>query len=783
MMPRLAYVACFFTIFAWSAIELNAIGKIGRAFLEEHCYECHGDGSSKGELDLDELGTDFSDAEIMRLWVLIHDRVASGEMPPKKKPRPRPSETNPFLKALAATLSEAHSKRREVVLRRLNRVEYENTMRDLLGIQVELKGLLPEEVSSHGFDNVGEALASSNALVHAYLKAADQAIDAALGPEKEPVRLHLRIPMAEQVERQIGKLFRRTKDGVAVFNSGYCPTAVSKVCHKLRSPGTYRVRIQARAFQSDKPVTMSVHAGDVVVHRRPYHLVGYWDLPPGKMTEIEFTDRFVRYDTFHPKPYGTVHHTRKGLTHPGAGIEFGEVEIEGPLDAWPPPSRSALIGEVDLEKGMLEDARGILGELLPRAFRREVRPEEVKPYLLLVQAALKEGRSFEEAIRLGLKGVLCSPEFLFLEEPASDETKTAELDGYALASRLSYFLWSSMPDAALLKAAKGGQLNKPAQLRVQVERMLKDPRASAFTEHFTGQWLRLRDIAFTEPDKKLFPEYDEALKHGMLEETHRYFNRVLKENRSLLEFVDADWTILNARLASHYGIDGVQGPEFRVVDLPKDSVRGGVLTQASVLKVTANGTNTSPVIRGVWILTNLLDEPPPPPPSGVPAVEPDVRGATTLRDQLAKHRDTERCASCHDKIDPAGFALENFDVIGGWRTWYRSLGEGERVNRYRDKFANVRVSYRKGPEVDASGQTTDGEPFQGIRSFKALLLKDPKRIARGLTRKLMIYATGRGIGFSDRPEIQRIVDSVAKQGYGFRSLVHEITQSKSFHRP
>mgnify|MGYP001165075919 CR=1 FL=1 len=782
-MPRLAYAACVFPIIAWSSIGVETAGKVDRVFLEKHCYECHGDGSSKGELALDELGTDFSDAEIMRLWVLIHDRVASGEMPPKKKARPQPSEASPFLKSLAATLFEAHSKRREVVLRRLNRVEYENTIRDLLGVRVELKGLLPEEVSAHGFDNVGDALASSQALVKAYLDAADKAIDAAFGPDKEPLRIHLRIPMVEQVERQIGKLFRRTKDGVAVFNSGYCPTAVSKVCHKLRSPGTYRVRIQARAYQSDEPVTMSVHAGDVVVHRRPYHLVGYWDLPPGKMTEIEFTDHFERYDTFHPKPYGTVHHTRKGLTHPGAGIEFGEVEIEGPLDAWPPPSRVALLHGVDLAKGTLEDARAILERLLPKAFRREIRPQEVEPYLQLVQAALKEGRSFEEAIRLGLKGVLCSPEFLFLEEPSADETKTAELDGYSLASRLSYFLWSSMPDAALLEVAKSGQLNQPAQLRSQVERMLKDPRASAFTEHFTGQWLRLRDIAFTEPDKKLFPEYDEALKHGMLEETRRFFDRVLKENRSLLEFVDADWTILNARLASHYGIDGVAGSEFRVVDLPEDSVRGGVLTQASVLKVTANGTNTSPVTRGVWILSNLLDEPPPPPPPGIPAVEPDVRGTTTLREQLAKHRDVERCASCHRKIDPAGFALENFDVIGGWRTWYRSLGEGERVNRFRDKFANVRVSYRKGPEVDASGQTADGEPFQDVRAFKALLLKDSKRIARGVTRKLMVYATGRGLGFSDRPEIQRIVDSVAKQDYGFRSLVHEITQSKSFHRP
>lgn len=343
-----------------------------------------------------------------------------------------------------------------------------------------------------------------------------------------------------------------------------------------------------------------------------------------------------------------------------------------------------------------------------------------------------------------------------------------------------------MPDDALLDVARKNQLSNLAVLRQQVERMLKNPKAVAFTQNFTGQWLDLRDIDFTEPDKKLYPEFDEALKYGMLNETRLYFERILRDNRSLLEFVDADWTILNQRTARHYGIEGVSGNKFRVVQLSPQSKRGGVLTQASVLKITANGTNTSPVTRGVWVLDNILGEPPPPPPPGVPAVEPDIRGATTLREQLAKHRNTERCASCHRKIDPPGFAMEIFDVIGGERTFYRSLGEGERLNIYASfaaEYAHVRVGYRKGPSVDSTGELIGSGPFKDIGEFKRMLLKQPERIARGLTKKLMVYALGRPLGFSDRPDMENLVDRIAKQNYGFRSLVHEITQSDSFRRP
>ena len=750
-----------------------------RPFLKKHCNDCHADGAAKGGLRLDELSSDLRDPETMRKWVRVHDRVKAGEMPPKKKARPSAPELEPFLRHLEQSLTRADRVRREVFLRRLNRTEYENTVRTLFGIHVDVKNLLPEDVSAHGFDNVGEALASSSELIQAYLEAADKTLDAVYGPARKPKQIKMRFPILQDVERHIGNLFRKTPDGVAMFHSGYSPSAIRSM--RVRDAGTYRIRIHAKAFQSKEPVTMSVYAGDVITNRRARHLVGYYDLPTDKMTVIEFEDRFLRYDTFHPKPFGTVGSTREKWKYAGPGIVIGDIEVEGPLEAWPPPSRIRLLGGADPEKGTMKDARAILSRVLARAFRRPTAPEDVEPYAALAEAALKKNRPFIEALRVGLKGILCSPEFLFLEEPVSEGT--AAIDDFALASRLSFFFWSTMPDETLMRLAARGELHNPATLRAQTERLLKDPRAEQFTKNFTGQWLDLRDIDFTEPDRKLYPEFDNLLKHSMVQETRRFFAEVLRNDLSLANFVDSDWTILNERLAKHYGIEGVKGQAFRRVKLPDDSVRGGVLTQGSVLKVTANGTNTSPVLRGVWVLKNIVGKPTQPPPPDVPAIEPDIRGATTLRQQLDKHRNSPRCASCHRRIDPPGFALENFDVIGSWRTWYRSLGKGERVNRYVNRHASVRVRYRKGPDVDATGKTEDGRAFSDIREFKKILLEDKDRIARCLAEKLLTYALGRGMGFSDRRAVDAIVAKLRSRNYGFRTLVHDIVQSKTFRNP
>lgn len=758
-----------------------------RPFLQTHCMDCHNGTEAEGSLDLAKLSTDLTDAKVMRRWVLIHDRISAGEMPPQDEPRPAAAEKSATLAVLASVLTKADQARNDVVLRRLNRNEYENTVRDLFDVYVDVKAQLPQDAPMSGFDNVGEGLAVSAEAAQAYLVAADVTLDAVFGPAKPPKRINHETNLLDQTNHDgtprltnhIGKMFRRTDDGLVIFQSNYCPTNLVNLARLRPSAGTYRGTIRARAIQSEKPVTLRIYGGDTIVGRREKHLVGYYDIPPDEWTTIEFTDRLAEDGgTYQPKCYGTRDTRKDADTYPEPGIEIGDITIEGPLEQWPPRSRGLLLRDIDINTGSLDDAEAILRRILPNAFRRPTDEAEVQPFVNLTASALQDGRPFEDALRLGLKGMLCSPEFLFLDEPGREF-----ISQYALASRLSYFLWSSLPDRELLSLADEGRLNHPDILRQQVERLLKDPKANAFTTNFVGQWLDLRDIDFTEPDMNLYPDFDELLRLSMIEETNRYFLEVLDHNLSLLNFIDSDFTFLNERLARHYEIPDVQGQKFRKVTLPADSVRGGVLTQASVLKVTANGTNTSPVLRGVWVMENILGQTTPPPPSNVPAVEPDIRGATTLREQLARHSNEESCAVCHDRIDPAGFALENFDVIGGWRDRYRTLGEGEHPGFSQHPITFAWIRYRMGLPVDATGTTSDGQSFGDIQDFKRLLLEQKSRVATGLTEKLVTYALGRRLGFSDRLNIQTIVNSTARDDYGFRTLIHRIVQSEMFRRP
>ena len=767
-------------------------------FVEEHCRDCHGSEAAEGGLDLDRLGTDLGNSEQRRHWVRVHDRVASGEMPPPDADAPDSQARRQFVRQLADSLLQADANR-EVVLRRLNRVEYENTMRDLFGVNVTVRDELPEDASAAGFDNIGEALAISAEQMQAYLDTADIVLDAVFGSDRAPETIHLKYPLSHDTAAHLGKLFLKTDDGVVLFSSGYCPSAFRTFRPKVA--GTYRVRIQAKAFQSSKPVVMVVYGGDVIAGRRGRHFVGAYDVLPGDdWTVIEFTDFIRPYDSFHPVPYRLFHRANRRFH--GAGLLIGEVEIEGPLEAWPPAGRAYVFGGIDPLSATREDLQPILTGILPDAFRRPTDPSEVAPYVALAEDALDQGRSFEDAIRVGLKAILCSPEFLFIDQTGKRALETGEdspvpvgialhtstllgeIDDFTLASRLSYFLWSSMPDRKLLELAAQGELHKSDVLREQVERMLQDPKAAAFTENFTGQWLSLRDIDFTEPDSKLYPEYDDVLRAAMLEETRAFFQEILEHDSSLLEFVDSDWTILNEPLARHYHMDTVKGQDFRRVQLEPTSVRGGVLTQASVLKVTANGTTTSPVLRGVWVLKNIIGQPTSPPPPDVPAIEPDIRGSTRIRDQLAKHRDNAACAACHARIDPPGFALESFDVTGRYRVWYRSLTRGIPVkNIYLDNIRLRRVLYRRAGNVDCTGTMLDGRSFKDIRAFKRLLIDDPDQIARCLTEKLLTYSLGRELGFSDRATVEGIVTAVREQDYGFRTLIHEIVQSGSFLQP
>ena len=755
--------------------------------LTAHCIDCHDGVDAEGGFDLSTLGDDLTDKETARRWVLVHDRIAKGEMPPQDEPPIAKAQRSNALKMLSTALTTADRARSTVVLRRLNRTEYEATVRDLFGVEARVKNMLPQDTPTSGFDNVGEGLAVSAEAMQAYLRAADATLDAVFGPPVKPKDIHHETNLQDQKdhlgrpfgEQRFGTMFRKTKDGVVIFQSNYCPSNLVNFA-RLRAPaGTYRGKFRVRAIQSKEPVTLRIYGGDTIVGRRENHLVGYYDVPPGEWTTVEFEDRLVEPNgTFLPKCYGTEDTRKDADTYPNPGIEIGDITIEGPIEQWPPPSRARLLGDVDPQRGTVKDARKILERTLRRAFRRPLELSEADPYVSLVQSELAGGGSFEAALRLGLKAVLCSPEFLFLEEPGRDA-----ISQHALASRLSYFLWSSMPDAELLSLADQGRLDDAEVLRGQVDRLLNSSKAKAFTVNFTAQWLTLKDIDFTSPDRKLYPEFDELLKLSMVEETQRFFQEMLSRDLSVMNIVDSDFLIINERLAKHYGIEGVKGQEFRKVVLPDDSVRGGVLTQASILKVTANGTNSSPVVRGIWVLENILGTPAPPPPPNAPTVEPDIRGATTLREQLAKHRDVDTCSVCHVVIDPAGFALENFDVIGGWRDNYRTLGEGRRPDIRRSPITHAWITYRLGLPVDATGQMPDGQPFSDIRRFKELLADDADTITTGLTTKLLTYSMGRTVGFSDRPAVEEIVEKVSQRNYGLRSLVHEIVQSPTFHRP
>jgi mono/diheme cytochrome c family protein len=790
--PGLAW-ACILVVLA-GALPAHArpADEQVRLFLVRHCQECHGTKKPKGDFRVDQLSADFASEANRQRWLLVLKRVQAGEMPPKSKPRLPASQAQALNDWVHDKLTAVRKAEGRVVLRRLNRVEYENTVRDLLGVQADLKELLALDSSMDGFDNVGAALHISSFAMERYLEAADIALNLAITNRPKPpplIRKRYSLKATHQVRVASESVFRKLDDDTVVCFTSSPWQAVWLSPFYPPDRGNYRFRISVSAFQSNgKPVTFQVMSGGGGMGGTKSHLVGYFDAPAGKPAVIDFIDRMEARTTIRILPYGlprsTVVHKVGADNYQGPGLAVHWIDVEGPLhDTWPPSSHRLLLGDLPqvppqpnrrdrvevVSKDPLADAERILRAFARRAFRRAVTGDDVKPFVALVRAKLAEKRTFEQAVRAGLLGVMVSPEFLFLRE------KPGKLDDFALASRLSYFLWSTMPDDELLCLAEQKKLHEPNTLRPQLERLLDSPKARAFTENFVGQWLGLRDLDFTEPSHLLYPEYDHMLRVSMARETELFFDEVLKNNLSLTNFVASDFTMLNGRLAKHYGIPGVEGWAFRKVPLPRDSHRGGVLTMASVLKVTANGTTTSPIVRGAWVLERILGTPPPRPPADVPAIEPDTRGATTIREQLAKHRSVASCAACHAKIDPPGFALENFDVIGGWRDHYRTTGNGQPV-----VIDGQRMHYLRGKKVDAGDVLPDGQRFADIDEFKQILLKDKDQIARALTVKLVTYATGAAPTTADGPEVEAIVRKVRQKNYGFRTLVHEIVRSKLY---
>jgi mono/diheme cytochrome c family protein len=599
--------------------------------------------------------------------------------------------------------------------------------------------------------------------------------------------------------------------------------------HTTIYPGRYRVRTSLWSYQWDKgqvlPSRGTEAARLAVVQltsdgrggQHPNYTLGYFDAPSLQPTEHQLElwlnhNELLGFDVASLAPAANYSRKDRAMGFTGPGIAVDWMEVEGPLhDVWPPRPHQRLFGALPIEEFVAKDhpdvhppdrknwektwlrlgknqpdpvpgiwtvrsddprvdAKQLLGTFLPKAFRKPVDEGSLSAYLTIVELRIKAGACFESAMREAYRAALCSPDFLYHVEPAT------KLEGNALACRLSYFLWNSAPDDELTAA----HLEDPKILRAQTERLLRDARSQRFVEDFLGQWLKLRLIAANDPDKKLYPEFSPYLQDSMVAETRAYFCELIEKNLDATHLVQSRFAMLNQKLATHYGIEGVVGPKIRRVELPQENPRGGFLTQAAILKVTANGTTTSPVVRGAFVLDRLLGQPPEPPPSNVPAVEPDVRGTTTIREQLAEHRNNAICASCHAKIDPPGFALETFDVIGGERERYRLVAEssGDPAPRGSiDPF--IGISFKLGPKVDATGETTTGQTFANIRDMQRLLASKPEVLLRSLAQNLLVYSTGREVSFTDRPALQAILEKTGPN-QGVRTLLHEIIQSPLF---
>lgn len=826
-MNRLLVCAAVWLVAKTSARSENAQPQ---AFFEKHCTDCHDADEKKGGLDLTALKADFTDAENFARWVKVHDVIASGEMPPKKKERPPADEVKAMTGWLGGQLSTASLERQKadgrVASRRLNRTEYENTLRELFGVSVLVKELLPEDSSSRGFDTVASALTVSPAHLVAYQRAADAALDAVIASSTRR-ELHESFTGREWFEREVKGNRKQVPHGAAVEGEMavlYHQTTQHWELNVMpreaaKTPGIYRVRLTAAARNTGgKPLPVRFGWEWMMASTDLRHIVAYRDVPAGKPTTMEVFFELTGRRSEHR--LGVCGYTLPGLPDDkepladwssAPGIEIHRFEIEGPLGEWPSAGHKALFGDLPLEPRSFaearaagkpvptddwqkwqpeqfknnplvpvtndpkEDAERLIRAFLPRAFRGPVSDATASYFVMFSHERLARGVPFAEAMRSTYKAALCSPYFLFQLAPPGP------LSDHALATRLAYFLWSGPPDAALLADAARGGLRQPKTLRAQVERMLADARAEALVENFASQWLDLRKVLTMKPDEQ-YLEYDDELGWSLAAETKGFFREVLARDRSVTEFVDSDWTMLNARLAKHYGIPGVDGCEFRKVPLIPAYHRGGVITHASILKATANGTYTSPIKRGVWMLERIIGRPPSPPPPDTPAIEPDIRGATTLREQIEKHRALPACTGCHAKIDPPGFALESYDVLGGWRERYRSplgLDGGKSALLPLPNYPEKKHVYFTAA-VDPSGITSEGAAFADLVEYKRALLRDPAQIARNVARKLLDYGTGADIQFADREVLEQILTAAKPSNYGLRTLIAELVQSRAF---
>lgn len=775
-------------------IDLSADSPIQSLFTDA-CMQCH-DADTDSNLNFELLEGDFA-SDGTAVWEKVFDRIASGEMPPKSEPTPPDELLKPALIELSETLTRASRQRIEsigrVSARRLTKTELEFTLQDLFQIPPGSAASIPDEIESGTFDTVGELQRISAVHLESYAQAADQALDQAIQLGQQPYRDYgdfadSNFEHLEQWHKkpisQGGSITRKLKygKGVVLFRD---IDYLTQFTYGVPMDGIYRLRARIAAYQSDDPLIGKIIVKDGTGGARVGVSV---DLYPRQPKQIDL-DIFLRkneapYLTFvDPRQAtGGVFSVGGAQNYNGPGLAILSQSIQGPIhSSWPSPATSALLGKAvrknanraqfELPKNPQHHAESILAEWGQRIFRRPVSQEELQRFIELLPADMGSKEEFLNGLRIPLKAMLSSPQFLFFDETVG------ELNSFALASRLSYFLWKSLPDAELWELAARGELSDPTILASQVDRLLDDSKSRRFVDDFVGQWLRLHHVNVTLPDDGLYPEYDELLGAAIPKETQLFIADLFARDLPIRNLIDSDYTFVNRRLAEHYGIQDVQGQEFRRVDLPASSPRGGILTQAAILKTTANGTTTSPVMRGNFVLTSILGTPPSPPPPDVGSIEPDTRGATTIREILDKHRNMDTCSQCHRHIDPPGFALESFDPIGGYREYYRATGGSQTFGDF-----TVKLPPKQGLKVDPSGVTSQGEAFTTIHEFKELLLDQEDQIARNFVMQLVTYATGAPIQFADRSELDQILSEHKESGYRVRSLLHAIVRSRIFLR-
>ncbi len=735
----------------------NSLTPAAQAFFTAHCYDCHDAQMNAGNLNLEAQRTTAAILQQRDQWEHVLTKIRSGEMPPKGLPRPTETERLTVIAWLEQLFEQADKQAKpdpgRVTARRLNRIEYANTIRDLLAVDFRATSEFPSDDSGAGFDNIADVLTISPVLMEKYMNAAERIAARSIGADPLPKK-----PIEAEYSRRASNL--RQLDASTV-----------EATHRVEWDGEYTIRfgLPGERPKDAKPVTMAFYMDGKLlqskqIETKPSGLV-YFNpfseeeirlfLPEGDHTfrAAFLNDEFVK----------TV--DKKDIFDNKKNKFIGSMVFVGPFASQTEKASRKKILICDPKTGTA-CVEKIIATLAHRAYRRPLTKSEISTLMKLAsttKGGASEGLSVEQGLQVAIQAMLVSPHFLFRIErdlAPTDPTRIHKISDVELASRLSYFLWRSMPDDELLALAETGKLHAPAALNAQVKRMLADDKSAALADNFAGQWLETRNLDVVKPDPQKFPEWGPELRDAMKAETRMFFESILRENRPLSEFLDAKYTFLNERLARHYGIEGVTGPDFRRVTLsndPRGDQRGGILAHASVLTVSSYPTRTSPVIRGKYLLENILGTPPPPPPPNVPTLNEEAVGsASSLRQQLEKHRTNPTCASCHSRMDVLGFGLENYDAIGRWRTM-----DG--------KF-----------QIDAGGTFPNGKSFVTPAEMRTLLKAELPEFARCLTQKMLTYSLGRAIERYDRPVVNDIQRKLVANDYRFQTLIYEIAQSLPF---